>query len=107
MECPPNVDALRGPTSRVLAEWTMRQPARPAVQRGSDLRIKLSDPTQLHSLVLFLTFDQNVLVTTIGDSEIEVGFIGSMSVWAQQQETELRLRIWMESHRDAIAVLSY
>jgi hypothetical protein len=70
------------------------------------MRIQLSDPAQLRSLVLFLTFDQNVLVTTLSDSEIEVGFVGSMNSWAQQRETELRLRAWMKSHPDAIAVLS-
>ncbi len=52
---------------------------------------------QLHSLVRFLTFDQNVLVTTLSESEIEVGFVGSLNTWAQQRETELRLRSWMDS----------
>ena len=70
------------------------------------MRIKLADPAQLHSLVRFLTFDQNVLVTTLSDSEIEVGFVGSLNARAQQRETELRLRSWMESHPDAIAVLN-
>ncbi len=70
------------------------------------MRIKLADPAQLRSLVLFLTFDQDVLVTTIGDSEIEVGFVGSLNVWAQQRETELRLRLWMDSHPDAVAVVN-
>jgi hypothetical protein len=70
------------------------------------MRIKLSDSAQLRSLVRFLTFDQNVLVTTISDSEIEVGFVGSLNIWAQQRETELRLRSWMDSHPDAVAVVS-
>jgi hypothetical protein len=70
------------------------------------MRIKVSDSAQLRSLVLFLTFDPEVLVTTLSESEIEVGFVGSLSVWAQQRETELRLRSWMDSHPDAVAVLS-
>ncbi len=70
------------------------------------MRIKVLDSAQLRSLVQFLTFDQNVLLTTISDTEIEVGFVGSLNIWAQQRETELRLRAWMESHPDAIAVLS-
>jgi hypothetical protein len=78
----------------------------PGVYEGLRVRIKLSDPAQLRSLVLFLAFDQNVLVTTVSDREIEVGFVGSLNVWAQQRETELRLRAWMESHPGAIAVLS-
>ena len=70
------------------------------------MRITVSDPVQLRSLVLFLSFDQNVLITTLSDTEIEVGFVGSLSVWAQQRETELRLRSWMDSHPDAVAVMS-
>ena len=70
------------------------------------MRIKLSDSAQLRSLVRFLTFDQNVLVTTLSDSEIEVGFVGSLNIWAQQRETELRLRSWMDSHPDEVAVVS-
>ena len=60
----------------------------------------------MRSLARFLTFDQNVLVTAIGDSEIEVGFIGSLNSGAQQRETELRLRSWMELHPDAVAVIN-
>ena len=70
------------------------------------MRIKVSDSAQLHNLVQFLTFDQNVLVTALSDSEIEVGFVGSLNIWAQQRETELRLRSWMDSHPDAVAVVS-
>ncbi len=70
------------------------------------MRIKLSDPAQLRSLLQFLTFDQNVLVTTTSDDEIEVGFVGSLNIWAQQRETELRLRSWMDLHPDAVAVVS-
>ena len=70
------------------------------------MRITVSDPVLLRSLVLFLTFDQNVLVSTLSDTEIEVGFVGSLNVWAQQRETELRLRSWMDSHPDAVAVVS-
>ncbi len=80
--------------------------ARPGVKEGAEMRITVSDPVLLRSLVLFLTFDQNVVLTTLSDSEIEVGFVGSMNVWAQQRETELRLRSWMDSHPDAVAVLS-
>lgn len=70
------------------------------------MRIKVSDPALLRSLVQFLTFDQNVLITTLSESEIEVGFVGSLNSWAQQRETELRLRSWMDSHPDAVAVVS-
>ena len=69
------------------------------------MRIKLSDPTQLPSLVRFLSFDQNVLVTTISENEVEVGFVGSLNSHAQQTETEHRLRDWTSSHPDVVAVL--
>ena len=70
------------------------------------MRIKLWDPAQLHSLVRFLEFDQNVLVTMIGESEIEVGFVGSLNSRVQQTETERRLQDWTSSHPDVVAQLS-
>ena len=70
------------------------------------MRITLSEPTLLRSLVQFLTFDQNVVVTALSDTGVEVGFIGSLNTWAQQRETELRLRSWMATHPDAVAVIN-
>lgn len=70
------------------------------------MRITLSDPAQLQSLVRFLEFDQNVLTTTLGENELEVGFIGSLNSSAQEKETELRLRSWMKSHPGVVAVLN-
>lgn len=67
--------------------------------------IKLSDPGQLHSLVRFLAFDQNLLVTAISDRELEVGFVGSLNSRAQRTAIESRLRIWSDSHPDAVTVL--
>lgn len=49
------------------------------------MRIKVFDSAQLRSLVQFLTFDQNVLLTTISDTEIEVGFVGSLNTWAHSE----------------------
>ena len=67
--------------------------------------IKLSDPAQLHSLVRFLSFDQNLLVTVIGDSELEVGFVGSLNSRAQRTVIESRLRTWTDHTPGAVAVL--
>ena len=67
--------------------------------------IKLSDPGQLRSLVRFLAFDQNLLVTAISDRELEVGFVGSLNSRAQRTAIESRLRIWRDSHPDAVTVL--
>jgi hypothetical protein len=70
------------------------------------MRITVSEPALLRSLVRFLTFDQNVVVTALSETEVEVGFVGSLNMWAQQRETELRLRSWMDSHPDAVAVIN-
>ena len=70
------------------------------------MRIELSDPAQLRSLIQFLELDDNVVVTMIGESEIELGFVASLNSHAQQTETELRLRDWTSSHPDVVAVLS-
>jgi hypothetical protein len=70
------------------------------------LRITVSEPTLLRSLVRFLSFDQNVVVTALSETEVEVGFVGSLNIWAQQRETELRLRSWMDSHPEAVAVIN-
>lgn len=67
--------------------------------------IRLSDPAQLHSLVRFLPFDQNLLVTVIDDSDLEVGFVGSLNGHAQRTAIETRLRTWSDSHPDAATVL--
>jgi hypothetical protein len=70
------------------------------------LRIELSDSAQLRSLIEFLEADESVVVTTIGENEIEIGLVGSLNRGAQKTETELRLSAWMESHPDVVAVLS-
>jgi hypothetical protein len=60
----------------------------------------------MRSLIQFLELDDNVVVTMIGESEIELGFVASLNSHAQQTETELRLRDWTASHPDVVAVLS-
>jgi len=69
------------------------------------VRIEVSEPAQLHSLIRFLEFDQNVLVTRLSETEIEVGFIGSLNIDAQRTETQLRLRSWSASHPHTITTL--
>jgi hypothetical protein len=69
------------------------------------MRIKLSDERQLTKLLAFLDFDPNVIVTQIGRDEVEVSFLGSLNASAQVMESELRLRLWLTSHPDVIAVM--
>jgi len=69
------------------------------------LRIKLSDAGQLERLLAFLAFDANVIASRIADDEVEVSFLGSLNASAQVQQSEARLKLWLASHPDVIAVL--
>ena len=69
------------------------------------MRIRLSDEGQLEQLLSFLAFDPNVIVSRIASDAVEVSFLGSLNTSAQMMESELRLRLWLASHPDVIAVL--
>ena len=69
------------------------------------MRIRLSDPSQLDRLLTFLEFDANVIVTQIANNEVEVSFLGSLNTTAQMMQSELRLRLWLASNPDVIAIL--
>jgi hypothetical protein len=69
------------------------------------MRIRLSDEGQLEQLLAFLAFDANVIVSRIASNEVEVSFLGSLNTSAQMMESELRLRLWLASHPDVIAVM--
>ncbi len=69
------------------------------------MRIKLSDADQLQRLLAFLAFDANVIVSQIERDEVEVSFLGSLNTSAQMMQSELRLRMWLASHPDVIAVM--
>ena len=87
----------------------MLSPLRPAdalaTKGGKALRVKLSDPALLGRLKAFLAFDTNVVVTQIGDDEVEVSFLGSLNANAQVMQSELRLRMWLAAHPDVIAIM--
>ena len=70
------------------------------------MRIRLSDRRRVHQLVLFLSLDPNAVVNVLNEDELEVSFLGSLNIWAQQRETELRLRTWMAWNPDVIATLT-
>jgi len=67
------------------------------------MRIKVSDRNQLGRLIQFLTLDPDALVTQVADDEIEVSFVGSLNIWAQQAETMLRVRAWLAANPDVVA----
>src|SRR5262249_31981860 len=63
------------------------------------------DEGQLEQLLAFLSFDPNVVVSRLAPDEVEVSFLGSLNTAAQMMESELRLRLWLASHPDGIAVM--
>jgi hypothetical protein len=69
------------------------------------VRVKVSNPALVRRLELYLAFDPNVVVTRLGEDEVEVSFLGSLNTNAQQMQTELRLRAWMAVNREAVVVL--
>jgi hypothetical protein len=69
------------------------------------MRIRLSDESQLDRLLRFLSIDPNVIVTQLAPDEVEISFLGSLNTSAQMMESELRLRLWLTTHPDVIAVM--
>ena len=69
------------------------------------MRVKVSNPALVRRLEQFLTFDSNVVLTRLGEDEVEVSFLGSLNTTAQQMQTELRLRAWMAANPGSIVVM--
>lgn len=69
------------------------------------MRIRLSHPSRLRRLLAFLAFDATAVVTAVAEDEVEVSFLGSLNVWAQRRELELRLRAWLAANPDVIATI--
>jgi hypothetical protein len=69
------------------------------------VRVKVSDPALVRRLELYLAFDPNVIVTRLGEDEVEVSFLGSYNTNAQQMQTELRLRAWIASNPGSVVVM--
>ena len=69
------------------------------------MRVKVSNPELVRRLELFLTFDENVIVTRIAADEVEVSFLGSLNTNAQHMQTEIRLRAWISAHPASIVVV--
>jgi hypothetical protein len=70
------------------------------------VRITVANPAQRGRLLTFLSLDPTVVVTPVGEREIEVSFLGSLNVSAQRRELELRLRAWLGENPDVDAVVS-
>lgn len=70
------------------------------------MRIRISRPDALTRLQAFLAVDTDAIVTPLSELEIEISFLGSRNEWAQRKELELRLRTWLSSHPEVVAVVS-
>ena len=69
------------------------------------MRVKVSNPELVRRLELFLTFDENDIVTRIAADEVEVSFLGSLNANAQQMQTELRIRAWIAANPGSVVVM--
>ena len=69
------------------------------------MRVKVSNPALVRRLELFLTFDENVIVTRIAADEVEVSFLGSLNANAQQMQTEQRIRAWIAANPGSVVVM--
>jgi len=73
---------------------------------GGFVRIHVSRPESLRRLEMFLAIDTEAVVTPLEGDALEISFLGSRNEWAQRKELELRLRSWLASHPDVVAVVS-
>jgi len=65
------------------------------------MRLRVHDPDILPDLLAFLEGRVDVVVSQVGDDELEVSLLASMHVDAHRLELELRVRAWEEAHRVA------
>jgi hypothetical protein len=70
------------------------------------MRITVSNSAEQRRLLAFLSFDPTAIVTAVGEDEIDVSLVGSLSADAQQRELELRLRAWLDANPDVVAVIN-
>ena len=69
------------------------------------MRVKVSSPELVRRLEMFLAFDSNVVVTRLGEDEVEVSFLGSLNANAQQMQTEIRIRAWIAANPGSVVVM--
>jgi hypothetical protein len=60
--------------------------------RTADLRIRIDDPAALPDLVEELSSRVDAVITKVGDDEVELWLLGSLSVSKDRAEMEERLR---------------
>ena len=70
------------------------------------MEIRLSDPGRLQQLSTFLALDPDAHVRATPSGALEVWYVDSRNVWAQEMELELRLRAWMAANPDVVATVT-
>ncbi len=65
------------------------------------MRIELSDPGLVPSMLVFLHGHVHVNAEQVGEREIEVSQLGSMNFAARRFELDLLLQVWRASHEQA------
>ncbi len=62
------------------------------------MRIQLSDPHLVPSLLAFLREHVHVSAENVGPQEIEVSQLGSLNAAGRRLELDLLLQVWRSSH---------
>ena len=65
------------------------------------MRIQVSHPELVPSLVEFLRCQVHVIVDQVGPRELEVSQLGSMNSEARRLDLDLLLQAWRAAHPDA------
>jgi hypothetical protein len=65
------------------------------------MRIQISDPNLVPSLLAFLREHVHVTADRVGVNEIEVSQLGSMHAAGRRLELDLMLQVWRATHERA------
>ena len=66
------------------------------------MRIHLSDPELVPSLLAFLRERVHAVAEQVGPDEIEVSLLGSKSAPERRLELDLLLQVWRASHEQVV-----
>ena len=67
------------------------------------MRIQVSDPQLVPSLLSFLTGHVHVNAEQVGPTEVEISQLGSMNARGRRLELDLMLQVWRASNTHASA----
>ena len=72
---------------------------------AADMRIEVSDPQLVPSLLSFLTGHVHVNAEQVGPREVEISQLGSMNARGRRVELDLMLQVWCASNTHASATI--